>query len=199
VARIAAELVARWREFTVAINALERELRDLVRVLAPTLLAVPGCRVLRAATIVGETAGAPVSLPRGIHPVHRHRADPCLVQSHGAQGPPQPGRQLAHQLRPAHDRRHPGVRHRPRQGPHHPGSVPRQTRTEALRLLRRQLPTPSSPLCSPTRSAPPSPAPSSRRMRLDIGVVSVAVRRPESVKIGWGARRSRRCLVPEPV
>jgi transposase len=58
VARIAAELVARCRELTVAINSLERELRDLVRVLAPTLLAVPGCGVLGAATIVGETAGA---------------------------------------------------------------------------------------------------------------------------------------------
>jgi len=58
VARIAAELVARCRELTAAINALERELRDLVRVLAPALLAVPGCGVLGAATIIGETAGA---------------------------------------------------------------------------------------------------------------------------------------------
>jgi hypothetical protein len=33
---------------------------------------------------------------------------------------------------------------------------------------------------------------------VSIGVVPVAARRPESVKIGWGARRSRRCLVPEP-
>lgn len=58
VARIAGELVARCRELTVAINALERELRERVRVLAPALLAVPGCGVLGAATIVGETAGA---------------------------------------------------------------------------------------------------------------------------------------------
>jgi len=58
VARIAAELVAQCRELTVAINALERELRALVRVLAPVLLAVPGCGVLGAAVIVGETAGA---------------------------------------------------------------------------------------------------------------------------------------------
>ena len=58
VARIAGELVARCRELTVAINALERELAGLVRVLAPALLAVPGCGVLGAATIVGETAGA---------------------------------------------------------------------------------------------------------------------------------------------
>lgn len=58
VARIAAELVARCRELTIQINSLERELRDLVRVLAPALLAVPGCGVLGAAAIIGETAGA---------------------------------------------------------------------------------------------------------------------------------------------
>jgi transposase len=40
------------------INALQRELRDPVRVLAPSLLAVPGCGVLSAAVILGETAGA---------------------------------------------------------------------------------------------------------------------------------------------
>jgi transposase len=58
VARIAGELVARCRELTVQVNALERELRALVRALAPALLAVPGCGVLGAAVIVGETAGA---------------------------------------------------------------------------------------------------------------------------------------------
>jgi transposase len=58
VARIAGELVARCRELTVQVNCLERELRGLVRVLAPALLAVPGCGVLGAAAIVGETAGA---------------------------------------------------------------------------------------------------------------------------------------------
>jgi transposase len=58
VARIARELVARCRELTVQINALERELRERVRVLAPTLLEVPGCGVLGAAVILGETAGA---------------------------------------------------------------------------------------------------------------------------------------------
>jgi transposase len=42
----------------VEINALEAELRPLVRRLAPTLLAVPGCGVLGAAMILGETAGA---------------------------------------------------------------------------------------------------------------------------------------------
>lgn len=58
VARIARELVARCRELTAQINDLERELRDRVRTLAPSLLAIPGCGVLGAAVILGETAGA---------------------------------------------------------------------------------------------------------------------------------------------
>lgn len=58
VARIAAELVIRCRELTRQINALERELGGLVRSLAPSLLEVPGCGVLSAAVLVGETAGA---------------------------------------------------------------------------------------------------------------------------------------------
>jgi transposase len=57
VARLARRLLARCRELTVEINALEAELRPLVHRLAPTLLAVPGCGVLGAAMILGETAG----------------------------------------------------------------------------------------------------------------------------------------------
>ncbi|MGK8486815.1 IS110 family transposase [Nocardia asiatica] len=58
VARIARDMTAQCRALTEQINNLERQLRDRVRVLAPTLLAVPGCGVLSAAVIVGETAGA---------------------------------------------------------------------------------------------------------------------------------------------
>jgi transposase len=58
VAELARELLGRCRELTVRINQLERDLRDLVRTLAPELLAIPGCGVLSAATILGETAGA---------------------------------------------------------------------------------------------------------------------------------------------
>ncbi|WJG13542.1 IS110 family transposase [Gordonia sp. Swx-4] len=43
---------------TRQINDLERQIRDRVRVLAPSLLAIPGCGVLSAAVIIGETAGA---------------------------------------------------------------------------------------------------------------------------------------------
>ncbi len=56
VARIARELVERIRELTGTINALEREISQLVLHLAPTLLAVPGVGPLIAAKIVGEVA-----------------------------------------------------------------------------------------------------------------------------------------------
>jgi transposase len=57
VARLARLLLARCRELTGEINAMEAELRSLVGRLAPALLAVPGCGVLGAAMILGETAG----------------------------------------------------------------------------------------------------------------------------------------------
>lgn len=57
VGRIARELVARIRDLTAAINALEREIGRLVAALAPSLLALAGCGSLTAAKLVGETAG----------------------------------------------------------------------------------------------------------------------------------------------
>jgi transposase len=56
VARIAADLVGRIRELTVTIRALEREITDRVKVLAPTLLLIVGIGALGAAKIVAETA-----------------------------------------------------------------------------------------------------------------------------------------------
>jgi transposase len=58
VAGLARELLVRCRELTVRANELEREITVIVRRLAPTLLSLPGCGVLSAAKIVGETAGA---------------------------------------------------------------------------------------------------------------------------------------------
>ncbi|HEY4753911.1 MAG TPA: transposase, partial [Candidatus Limnocylindrales bacterium] len=57
VARIARELVARVRDLTASIDALEREIARLVEGLAPALLALQGCAHLSAAKLVGETAG----------------------------------------------------------------------------------------------------------------------------------------------
>jgi transposase len=56
VARIARNLVARIRDLTIDITALEREIGRLVAPLAPTLLALYGCAGLTAAKIVAETA-----------------------------------------------------------------------------------------------------------------------------------------------
>lgn len=57
VARLARRLLERCEELNTQINALEKELRGLVDTLAPSLLQVPGCGVLSAAVILGETAG----------------------------------------------------------------------------------------------------------------------------------------------
>jgi transposase len=56
--RIALELVDRCRELTVSVRSLEREIRTLMRCLAPELLALPGCSALSAAQLVGQVAGA---------------------------------------------------------------------------------------------------------------------------------------------
>jgi transposase len=58
VARIARDLVVRTRELTLEANRLEREITLIVRRLAPSLLELAGCGVLSAAKIVGEVAGA---------------------------------------------------------------------------------------------------------------------------------------------
>lgn len=57
VADIARELLIRCREYTRRANELEVEIASIVRRLAPSLLALPGCGVLSAAKIVGESAG----------------------------------------------------------------------------------------------------------------------------------------------
>jgi transposase len=73
VAEIARELVLRTRELTVRVNELEREITVIVRVLAPSLLELPGCGVLSAAKIVGETAGA-----------HRFRSKAAFARWNGS-------------------------------------------------------------------------------------------------------------------
>ena len=56
VGRIAAELAATIRDLTVRERALEREITDRVKILAPTLLTVIGVGALTAAKILAETA-----------------------------------------------------------------------------------------------------------------------------------------------
>ena len=56
--RVARELITHIRQLTRQANALERELRQLVRAHRPVLLAELGCGALTAATLIGRTAGA---------------------------------------------------------------------------------------------------------------------------------------------
>jgi transposase len=72
VARLVRDQLARCWELTEQINQLERELRDLIRRLAPTLLALPGCGILGAATLFAETAG-----------VHRFRSKDAYARFTG--------------------------------------------------------------------------------------------------------------------
>ncbi|MGW0955583.1 hypothetical protein ACWDAO_07605 [Streptomyces sp. NPDC001212] len=58
IVEITLDLIAECRRLTEQINAVEKRLRRLVQQLAPHLMAVPGCGVLGAAAILGETAGA---------------------------------------------------------------------------------------------------------------------------------------------
>lgn len=57
VAELARDMVERCRDLNRQIRHLEARIRPLVRELGPSLLAVPGCGVLSAAKILGETAG----------------------------------------------------------------------------------------------------------------------------------------------
>jgi transposase len=56
VRRIALELVADIAALTARVKTLEKELAGLVKAQAPQLLALPGCGVLTAAKLIGETA-----------------------------------------------------------------------------------------------------------------------------------------------
>lgn len=57
VATLASRLVERARGLTAEIDELNSELTARIEALAPALLAIPGCGVLTAAKILGETAG----------------------------------------------------------------------------------------------------------------------------------------------
>lgn len=88
VRRLALELVADIRELTTRINALERELGQLVRAQAPQLLALPGCGVLTAAKLLGETANPT-----------RFRSEACFAMHAGvAPIPASSGRTNRHRL-----------------------------------------------------------------------------------------------------
>src|SRR5207302_6707420 len=70
--RIARELVGRCRTLTRTINALDCELQQRTRTLAPRLLQLPGCGPLSAAKLLCE-----------IGPIERFRSDAQLARHAG--------------------------------------------------------------------------------------------------------------------
>ena len=140
VARIARELVVRCRELTVRANELEREISRIVKRLAPSLLAMAGCGVLSAAKIVGEVAGADRFRSKAAFARWNGTA-PIPVWS-GRPGPQRLNRGGNRQVNAALHRigitQWRGVGSQGRayvEGRMHTGD----TKTEALRLLRRRL------------------------------------------------------------
>jgi transposase len=139
VARFARDLVARIRELTGAIDALEREIRPLADEVAPSLLALPGCGPLTAAKLVGQTGG-----------VTRFRSRAAFARHNGtAPVPVWSGNTVRHRLNRGGDRQLNVALHRiaitqlQREGPGRSSIAKRtaagDTRTEAIRALRRRI------------------------------------------------------------
>jgi transposase len=137
--RIARELIVRCRALSRRERALERELRPLVQAQAPALLELPGCRVLTAAKLVGETAG-----------VDRFAGDAQLAMHAGAAPlPASSGKSSRHRLNRSGNRQLNCALHRiaVTQGRHHPPAraylarkeAEGKSRKEALRCLKRHL------------------------------------------------------------
>lgn len=137
--RICRELVSRCRELSRRASELERELRSLVETHAPALLELPGCGVLTAAKLVGETAG-----------VERFASDSKLAMHAGAAPlPASSGARQRHRLNRSGNRQLNCALHRiaVTQGRWHPPAklylqrkqAEGHSRKEALRCLKRHL------------------------------------------------------------
>lgn len=139
VARFARDLLARIVELSATIRSHEREIEGLVRDLAPTLLALPGCGSLTAAKIVGESAG-----------MTRFRSKEAFARHNGsAPVPVWSGNVVRHRLNRGGNRQLNAALHRIAitqlrlAGPGRTYLDHRQasgdTRTEAIRALRRRI------------------------------------------------------------
>jgi len=137
--RICRELVRRIGELTRRANALEQELSALIEEQAPSLLELPGCGVLTAAKLVGETAGAA-----------RFGNEAQLAMHAGtAPLPASSGNRTRHRLNRSGNRQLNCALHRIaiNQGRWHPPAraylarkqAEGKTRREALRCLKRHL------------------------------------------------------------
>jgi transposase len=137
--RICRELVALCRELTRRANELEGELGRILRTQAPALLALPGCGVLTAAKLIGETAGA------------GRFADEARLAMHAGAAPlpASSGNQHRHRLNRSGNRQLNCALHRiaVSQGQHHQPArayltrkqAEGKSRKEALRCLKRHL------------------------------------------------------------
>jgi transposase len=139
VRRIALELVADIRALTVRIKDLERELRGLVTGQAPQLLDLPGCGVLTAAKLLGETANPT-----------RFRSEARFAMHAGvAPIPASSGRTTRHRLARGCNRQLNAALHRiavtqvrldgPGRTYYQRRTATGDTTTEALRALKRRL------------------------------------------------------------
>jgi transposase len=137
--RVARELVCRIRALTREVTALETELRALVRVQRPALLAETGCGALTAAILIGRTAGA-----------ERFATDARFARQTGtAPIPASSGNRTRHRLHRGGDRQLNRALHtiaitRARCDPATRAYLDRKTaegktRKEALRCLKRHL------------------------------------------------------------
>jgi transposase len=137
--RVARDELRRIRELCRQANALERELADLIAEHRPELLALPGCGVISAATLIGRTAGA-----------ERFPTDGHFARLAGvAPIPASSGRRDRQRLNRGGDRQLNAALHRiaVAQGRHHPPAkaylarkeAERKRRLDALRCLKRHL------------------------------------------------------------
>lgn len=139
VARFARDPLARTIELSGAIDALQREIDRAVRVLAPTLLGLPGCGALTAAKIVGESAG-----------ISRfHSKEAFAIHNGSAPVPVWSGSTVRHRLNRGGNRQLNAALHRiaitqlrlsgPGKAYFDRRLAAGDTRTEAIRALRRRI------------------------------------------------------------
>ena len=159
--RIAHEQVSQLRSLNRQIDQLEAELRELVKVHRPELLAELGCGAVVAAILIGHTAG--VKQFRNtleLRAADRNRPDPMLLRSaHPARlnrgGTASSTTRCTSSRSPA-----PNATPRPRSTSlaKRPKAKPRRARCAASSATSRAASTSSSPSHPPTNSKPSSPS-----------------------------------------
>jgi hypothetical protein len=137
--RIARDELRRLRELTVAADALEAEIADLVTQAAPQLLDEPGFGPLTAAKLIGEIAGVQrLATEAKARPCRRHRPDPREL-GQDEPPPPRPRRQSPAQHHHPPHRADPGALPPRDPGLHRSQARRDKTGLEATRCLKRHL------------------------------------------------------------